>query len=134
MKSIEQIAAELQGYDPKALPAEQVNEFLSRLVTPIAETEAPAQAEPKPRRGRRKKAEAAAEPAVAEEAQATEPVPEAAEAAEAEPKPKRRTRKKAAETAEQPAEPAQLPAADNDPNGGEPGEGPRRGWWQRTFG
>ncbi|NIM43423.1 MAG: molybdopterin molybdenumtransferase MoeA [Hydrogenophaga sp.] len=39
MKSIEQIAAELQGYDPKALPAEQVNEFLSRLVTPIAETE-----------------------------------------------------------------------------------------------
>ncbi len=39
MKSIEQIAAELQGYDPKALPAHQVNEFLARLVQPVAKTE-----------------------------------------------------------------------------------------------
>jgi molybdopterin molybdotransferase len=39
MKSIEQIAAELQGYDPKALPAHQVNEFLARLVQPVTETE-----------------------------------------------------------------------------------------------
>jgi molybdopterin molybdotransferase len=39
MKSIEQIAAELQGYDPKALPANQVNAFLARLVQPVAETE-----------------------------------------------------------------------------------------------
>ena len=39
MKTIEQIAAELQGYDPKALPAGQVNEFLARLVEPITETE-----------------------------------------------------------------------------------------------
>jgi len=40
MKSIEQIAAELQGYDPQALSATAVNEFLSRLVTPVTDTEA----------------------------------------------------------------------------------------------
>jgi len=39
MKSIEQIAAELQGYDPQALSAAAVNEFLSRLVEPVTETE-----------------------------------------------------------------------------------------------
>lgn len=39
MKTIEQIAAELQGYDPKALKAADVNAFLARLVTPVGETE-----------------------------------------------------------------------------------------------
>jgi molybdopterin molybdotransferase len=39
MKSIEQIAAELQGYDPQALSAAAVNDFLSRLVDPVTETE-----------------------------------------------------------------------------------------------
>ena len=39
MKSIEQIAAELQGYDPKALSAASVNEFLSRMVEPVTQTE-----------------------------------------------------------------------------------------------
>jgi molybdopterin molybdotransferase len=39
MKSIEQIAAELQGYDPQALPAGHVNAFLERLVQPIEERE-----------------------------------------------------------------------------------------------
>ena len=39
MKTIEQIAAELQGYDPKALNAKDVNAFLARLVAPVAETE-----------------------------------------------------------------------------------------------
>lgn len=39
MKTIEQIAAELQGYDPKALPAHQVNAFLAQLVQPIGQTE-----------------------------------------------------------------------------------------------
>jgi molybdopterin molybdotransferase len=39
MKTIEQIAAELQGYDPQALSAVRVNEFLARLVEPVAETE-----------------------------------------------------------------------------------------------
>lgn len=35
MKTLEQIAAELQGYDPNALPAGQVNAFLDRLVAPV---------------------------------------------------------------------------------------------------
>ena len=39
MKSLADIAAQLQGYDPKALPADAVNEFLSRLVEPVRETE-----------------------------------------------------------------------------------------------
>ncbi|MGE0351472.1 molybdopterin molybdotransferase MoeA [Hydrogenophaga sp.] len=39
MKSIEQIAAELQGYDPQALSAERVNDFLNRLVEPVTQTE-----------------------------------------------------------------------------------------------
>lgn len=39
MKSIEQIAAELQGYDPQALSAAAVNDFLARLVERIVDTE-----------------------------------------------------------------------------------------------
>ena len=39
MKSIEQIAAELQGYDPQALSAAAVNDFLAQLVGPVRETE-----------------------------------------------------------------------------------------------
>jgi molybdopterin molybdotransferase len=39
MKTIEQIAAELQGYDPQALRAADVNAFLARLVEPVTETE-----------------------------------------------------------------------------------------------
>ena len=39
MKSLAEIAAELQGYDPKALPADAVNEFLARLVEPVRETQ-----------------------------------------------------------------------------------------------
>ena len=39
MKTLDQIAAELQGYDPNALPADTVNAFLAQLVTPIAATE-----------------------------------------------------------------------------------------------
>ena len=35
MKTLTQIAAELQGYDPQALSADDVGEFLSRLVTPV---------------------------------------------------------------------------------------------------
>lgn len=35
MKSIQEIAAELQGYDPQALPATEVLRFLSRLVEPV---------------------------------------------------------------------------------------------------
>jgi len=38
MKTIAQIAAELQGYDPQALPAKEVLDFLQRLVTPVTES------------------------------------------------------------------------------------------------
>lgn len=38
MKTIAQIAAELQGYDPQALPAPAVLAFLQRLVTPVNES------------------------------------------------------------------------------------------------
>jgi len=37
VKTLDQIAAELQGYDPQALSAPQVLDFLSRLVTPVRE-------------------------------------------------------------------------------------------------
>jgi molybdopterin molybdotransferase len=39
MKSLDDIAAALQGYDASALPAGKVNEFLAALVQPVAETE-----------------------------------------------------------------------------------------------
>jgi molybdopterin molybdotransferase len=39
MKSLEHIASELQGYDPQALRADTVLEFLRQLVTPITRTE-----------------------------------------------------------------------------------------------
>ncbi len=39
MKSIEQIAAELAGYDPQALSAATVNTFLSHLVEPVTDSE-----------------------------------------------------------------------------------------------
>ena len=39
MKTFDQIAAELQGYDPQALSAGAVNAFLSRLVEPVREQE-----------------------------------------------------------------------------------------------
>ena len=37
--SIAEIAARLQGYDPQALPADAVGEFLAQLVAPVQETE-----------------------------------------------------------------------------------------------
>ena len=39
MKTLDQIAAELAGYDPQALSAQAVNEFLARLVEPVREIE-----------------------------------------------------------------------------------------------
>ena len=38
MKTLAQIASELQGYDPQALSAEDVLRFLAELVTPVQET------------------------------------------------------------------------------------------------
>ena len=39
MLTLDQIAAQLQGYDPQALKASDVNEFLSRMVVPVQQTE-----------------------------------------------------------------------------------------------
>jgi molybdopterin molybdotransferase len=39
MKTLDQIAAELQGYDPQALSADDVGAFLARLVEPVRECE-----------------------------------------------------------------------------------------------
>jgi molybdopterin molybdotransferase len=39
MKSIAEIAARLQGYDPQALSADDVNAFLAQLVEPVRDTE-----------------------------------------------------------------------------------------------
>ena len=39
MKTLDQIAAQLQGYDPQALTASAANEFLSRMVAPVQQTE-----------------------------------------------------------------------------------------------
>jgi molybdopterin molybdotransferase len=39
MKSLEQIAAELQGYDPQALSADAVNTFLAHMVPSVPQTE-----------------------------------------------------------------------------------------------
>ena len=38
MTTLAQIAAELQGYDPQALPADDVLRFLEKLVTPVQDT------------------------------------------------------------------------------------------------
>jgi molybdopterin molybdotransferase len=45
VKTLAQIAAQLQGYDPQALPAASVAEFLAQLVTPITEIEEAATAD-----------------------------------------------------------------------------------------
>jgi molybdopterin molybdotransferase len=39
MKSLQEIAAQLQGYDPQALSADAANDFLARLVEPVADVE-----------------------------------------------------------------------------------------------
>jgi molybdopterin molybdotransferase len=39
VKSIAEIAAQLQGYDPQALSADAVGDFLARLVEPVGDTE-----------------------------------------------------------------------------------------------
>jgi molybdopterin molybdotransferase len=39
MKSLSDIAAELQGYDPQALPAGKVNDFLAAMVQPVQTTQ-----------------------------------------------------------------------------------------------
>lgn len=114
-------------------PVETVAEAAVEVAAP--EAEAPAE---KPKRARRKKADADADvvPAVAEAA----PVAVIAEAPAE--KPKRTRRKAAAQAAPTPADasveaPAEAETVVQDlvAEGDAGGEsGPRRGWWQRTFG
>ena len=109
---------------------------------PIAEVDAPAEPQPKPRRSRAKAKTADAAETVetvanvpAEPAAPVEPVEEPKSE-----KPVRKSRAKkakeeapAAESAADAGE-ASVPTADNDEADDGSGEGPRRGWWQRTFG
>jgi len=103
---------------------------------PIAETAATEEPQPAaPKRGRRKKAPAAAEVAVAEAASAEAPPAETAEQTAPPEKPVRKSRSKKAKPAAEPApEPAAPPAANNDTADENPDEPRRSGWWQRTFG
>src|SRR4051794_2000858 len=39
MKTLQEIAAQLQGYDPQSLSAEAVNDFLAHLVEPVVHIE-----------------------------------------------------------------------------------------------
>jgi ribonuclease E len=124
-KAVEATAAEA----PTAIETPGID-----AIAPATEEGAPA----KPKRTRRKKADA---PAAEAE---TAPTP-AADEAEAPAKPKRTRRKKAdapapeavAEAPAAEAAPAEEPAAadaDASDTGDETAATPRRGWWQRTFG
>jgi ribonuclease E len=102
---------------------------------PIAET-APTE-EPEPKRRRSKKAPATAKVAVPEPAPTdASPAETADQEAPAKPARKRRAKAAAEATAEEQASPdtVTLSAANNDTADDESGDGPRRGWWQRTFG
>jgi ribonuclease E len=105
---------------------------------PIAETKSPE--EPQPKRRRSKKAAVDPEATVAEPAPPEAPPAETAdqEARAVKPAPRRRSRKaKASDQAEEQTpvpEPVPVPAANNDTAEDESGDGPRRGWWQKTFG
>jgi ribonuclease E len=102
---------------------------------PIAPVEAAEEAQPAPKRGRRKKVAAEAEIAVIEPAPAEAPPAQTAEDAPPEkPARKRRSKKVDAAATEAAAEPVPVPAANND-TADDGGDEPRRsGWWQRTFG
>lgn len=136
--SAEQPSAEEATVEPDSSP---MVERPTDEEPPIAETEAPAEAQPKPKARRSRKKQPEVQEPAPPEAPPTETADEGAEPA----KPKRRSRKKAAET-EAPAESsaqsqpsAAAPVADNDSNGNgaeekQSAEARRRGWWQRTFG
>ncbi|MGK6318519.1 Rne/Rng family ribonuclease [Sphingomonas sp. DT-204] len=119
----------------QAAPAEA--ESAEAAVEPaLADTAAP-EAEVKPRRSRRKTAAPAEAEAPAETAA---PAPANDDSVEEAPKPKRTRRKTAAANGAEPAEaaPVTTPEATGEDSAeaatDADGEGPRRGWWQRTFG
>jgi len=102
---------------------------------PAAAAEA-SEAPARPKRSRRRKAEAEAPPADTEAppADTEAPAPPAADEPPA-PPPRPRRRRAAAEAPAAPRaepQPAEADAGEGDGEGGD--GGPRRGWWQRTFG
>src|SRR5207245_5905268 len=102
---------------------------------PIAETEAPAEPQPKRRRG--KKAVAPTEVTVVEPAPVEAPPAETADQAAPPAKParKRRTKAAAAEADAPAPDPLPVPTANDDMAEEDDSGQPRRsGWWQRTFG
>jgi ribonuclease E len=146
---------ELAGEEPPTAPEATAVE--ATVDQPVDQEEAPAPARPRrrprataategdaaPRRSRRKTADVV-EPAEAAAAPATETTPEADEPAA---KPRRSRRKPAAAEVDGAGEPngadhsssiaAESAGIDTAMDGDaeeDDGEGPRRGWWQRTFG
>ncbi len=134
---------------PKARATEEVNAPETVDVETVAEPAAPAPAAeepaPKPKRTRRKKADASVDAAAESVAEA--PAAEEAEPVAETPAKPKRSRKKA--TPVEAETPTSSPAAANDadetpvavdadgaaPADDDAGDGtPRRGWWQRTFG
>jgi ribonuclease E len=140
--------------------AENANSDVAEVaVEPAVEAEEAAPAVAKPRRGGRKSKAVAEAEAVAEEPQTAEAV---AAPAEEKPKPRRRSKAKADtdEATPAPAEPAaeaiaeaeevaaapatrarkprasakKAAATENEAEADDETSGPRRGWWQRTFG
>ena len=139
--------SEVEGADAETV--------VETVAAPAEVVEAPAPAEAvaedapvKPKRTRRKKADVVAEEAAPVAAVAEAAPAEEAAAEEAPAKPKRTRRKKAvaAEVEGETATPAAkavaetvaveapAPVADGGDEGEVDGDGPRRGWWQRTFG
>jgi ribonuclease E len=137
-EALEQVEAEpLEAVEQAPAPKARGRRKKAEAAEPVEQAEPGAVEEPAPKpRSRRKKpilseaegAEPEAEP-VAEVAAEPEAEVEAEPAAA---KPKRSRRKKADEPKLAAAE-SEAPEAANDANGDE-GDGPRRGWWQRTFG
>ena len=136
------------GVPVEASPAEAVEIAADAVAEPVAADAVPAEADaPKPKRTRRKKADAAEPPLqAANDEDAAKPkrrrsrkaaeVSEAAEAV-ADVAPEAPVLVPAAQAASEPAmeAPAPAPVADNEVADEQaPAGPPRRGWWQRTFG
>ena len=117
-------------------PAVEADEPVAAEAEPVAEEEAPA----KPKRGRARSKKAAADPETDDEPEPEPPVatPEPAnDASEAAPKPARRraAARKGSDGNGRPAPSAEVESdADADDTSHMSEGGPRRGWWQRTFG
>jgi ribonuclease E len=131
-KRAEAAGDEVAAEAPVAADSSPMIERPTEEEPPIAEVEAPAEPQPKRRKSRAKKKDDTAETVESSEPAPGEAVP-AESAEETKPaKPARKSRAKKAKAEPSVAESA-VPTADND-EADASGDGPRRGWWQRTFG